>query len=104
MTPFSPPFAAGMGRIVLPLAVATIGLLARSGVAQDLLVTCAWIVDPEARAIRDGNILAREGRIAGFPVSPPADFPGLRFDAGGRSVAPGLSDLHRHSFGNSAVG
>jgi imidazolonepropionase-like amidohydrolase len=70
--------------------------------AQDLFIAGARLVDPAARTVRDGNVLIRDGVIAGFPAAPPAGFRGAVLDAGGRWVMPALADMHTHSVGNFA--
>ncbi len=72
--------------------------------AQDLLITNARIIDPDAKTITEGNVLLKDGKIAGFPTARPKEFTGPMLDAGRRWVMPALSDLHTHSFGNSAPG
>ncbi len=72
-------------------------------VGQDLFLQNAHIVDPDARTIREGNILITGGRIVSFPNSAPAGFKGQTIHAGGRWVIPALTDMHTHSFGNAAA-
>jgi imidazolonepropionase-like amidohydrolase len=81
-----------------------LALVAGAARAQDLLLVNAKVIDPDARTVVPGNLLVRDGKIAGFPGSPPAGFAGRTVDVGGRWVLPALSDLHTHSYGNSAPG
>jgi len=86
------------------IATLAIALAAAAGgrelAAQELLLTNVAIVDPDARTVRQGNLLIRDGRIAGFPSQPPADFRGRVIDLTGKFVIPALTDMHTHSFGN----
>jgi imidazolonepropionase-like amidohydrolase len=91
-------------RLSLLAALAVIaGFLPTQAIAQDLLITNARVVDPGERLITAGNLLVRDGRIAGFPEKRPAGFTGTVVDAQGRWVIPALTDMHTHSFGNSAA-
>src|SRR6185295_13704389 len=58
--------------------------------AQDLFVANAKIVDPDTKTIREGNLLLKDGKIAGFPASRPKGFAGQTLDAGRRWVMPAL--------------
>ncbi|WP_417451026.1 amidohydrolase family protein [Kordiimonas sp.] len=72
--------------------------------AQDLLLTGAHIIDPETRQVTDGNLLVRDGRVAGRPDSIPADFNGEIITLDGKWVMPAFVDLHTHSFGDAVPG
>jgi imidazolonepropionase-like amidohydrolase len=72
----------------------------RPAAAQDLYIINARVLDVRARTETPRNVLIEGGVIAGFPASPPRDYKGPVFDAGGRWVMPALSDMHTHSFGN----
>ncbi len=62
---------------------------------QDLLIQNARIVDGTGAPAFSGNVLVRGKRIAA--VGPGVGAPGARvLDAGGRVLAPGFIDLHRH--------
>ena len=91
-------------RLLAPLFLGLLAAGFRPAVAQDLLITNARIVDPDAKTMVDGNILIKGGKIAGFPSSKPKDHAGQVLDAGRRWVIPALTDLHTHSFGNTAPG
>jgi imidazolonepropionase-like amidohydrolase len=80
-------------------------LLAALGVsptaaAQNLYISNARVLNVGARTESTSNVLIRDGKLVGFPVSKPADFTGPVVDAGGRWVMPALSDMHLHSVGN----
>jgi imidazolonepropionase-like amidohydrolase len=75
-----------------------------TGIAQDLFITNAQIVDPSAREIRAGTLLIVDGVIVGSPEAPPSNFTGETIDLAGKWVIPGLNDLHTHSYGNMAPG
>lgn len=89
--------------LAIPLAAA-LCLVARPLAAQDLLLTNVAIVDPDAETVRQGNLLIRDGKIAGFPSEAPAGFRGRVLDLTGKYVIPGLTDMHTHSFGNFSPG
>ena len=72
----------------------------RPASAQDLYITNAKVLDISARTETTRNILIRNGVIAGFPASRPADYRGPDLDVGGRWIMPALSDMHTHSVGN----
>ena len=94
-----------MPRVTRSVATALcIGLVcASAAVAQsggDLFIVDANVVDPAARQVRRGNLLIRDGVVAGAPQSAPAGFAGRTLDLDGKWVIPGLVDLHTHTFGN----
>ncbi len=89
---------AALGALVISLCGQAIAVGGARG--QDLLITNARIVDPDAHAVREANVLVRDGIIAGFPESP-AGYEGPRVDATGTWLVPALTDLHVHSFGNT---
>jgi len=60
----------------------------------DLEVSRAWLVDPFAGREGPGEIVVREGRIAGVTWHAGAAARGV--DASGVVVAPGFTDLHAH--------
>lgn len=72
--------------------------------ADDLFLTGAHIIDPETRTVETGNILIREGRIAGHPASAPDGFDGQVIALDGKWLAPAFVDLHTHSFGDAVPG
>ena len=88
----------------LALMLCLVVCLAPAALAQDLFLTNARIVDPAAQEVRQGNLLIRDGVIAGEPDQAPADFSGETVDLEGKWVLPGLNDLHTHSFGNQGPG
>lgn len=88
----------------ITLALGLLVCLAPSALAQDLFLTNAQIVDPAAQEVRQGNLLIRDGLIAGEPEQAPADFSGETVDLDGKWVIPGLNDLHTHSYGNMGPG
>jgi len=83
---------------------ATVGLAPVFADAGDLLLTGAQIIDPEARTVETGNILIRDGRIAGQPATTPEGFDGQVIALDGKWVAPAFVDLHTHSFGDAVPG
>jgi imidazolonepropionase-like amidohydrolase len=95
--------ASWSGRLAATLALLS-SLSARFVGAQDLWISGARIVDPDRKTITQGNVLIKDGRIAGFPSSRPSGFVGPTIDAAGGWVIPALTDLHTHSFGNTGPG
>ena len=66
-------------------------------VAVDLFVHDARIVDGTGGPAREGDVLARDGRILFVGVADAGLVHAARtIDAGGRVLAPGFIDLHAH--------
>jgi imidazolonepropionase-like amidohydrolase len=72
----------------------------QSAAAQHLYITNARVLDVRARTETTRNVLIQGGVIVGFPASPPPNYKGPVFDAGGRWVMAALSAMHTHSVGN----
>ena len=72
--------------------------------AEELLLTGAHIVDPENREVHTGNLLIRDGHIAGQPDGTPQGFDGKVIALDGKWVIPAFVDLHTHSFGDAVPG
>jgi len=67
------------------------------GVAQNLVINNARIIDGNGRTFEQGSLVIRDGRIVS--ISESAVFgEGVRIDADGMTVMPGLIDTHRHLF------
>ncbi|OYX35088.1 MAG: hypothetical protein B7Y99_04335 [Caulobacterales bacterium 32-69-10] len=74
--------------------------------AQNLVITNARVLDGTGKAIENGTIIARDGRIASVTAGPPsaAAVRGLqRIDAKGMTVLPGFIDAHRHIIAGEAT-
>ncbi|WP_417460469.1 amidohydrolase family protein [Kordiimonas sp.] len=87
--------------------VATAAVSATStalGSGEELLLTGAHIIDVEGKQVRVGNLLIRDGKIAGHLDSPPAGFEGKVVSLDGKWVMPAFVDLHTHSFGDGVPG
>ena len=78
-------------------------VLAASLEAQRFAVTGAWVVDGRGREPRRATVLVEDGRIAavGESVAPPAGTPVI--DAAGRTLIPGLFDIHTHLLASGGV-
>jgi dihydroorotase len=59
-----------------------------------LLIQNGRVIDPSQGVDRVTNLLIRDGKIAGFDVSPNGQ--DLIIDAAGKIVSPGLIDMHVH--------
>lgn len=64
--------------------------------AQDLTITNARIIGPDASVIERGNIVVRGGKIASVAAGDPSSPAGKVIDAGGMTAMPGFIDGHRH--------
>ncbi|HEX2138525.1 MAG TPA: amidohydrolase family protein, partial [Woeseiaceae bacterium] len=66
------------------------------GIAQDLVITNARIIDGTGRSLERGSIVVKDGRIVTVSgeVLDLRGTPGI--DARGMTVLPGLIDTHRH--------
>jgi len=64
--------------------------------AQDLTITNARIVGPNASVIERGSIVVRGGKITSVAAGAPASTAGKVIDAKGMSAMPGFIDGHRH--------
>jgi imidazolonepropionase-like amidohydrolase len=90
-----------MNRHVLLRLLATTLVCALAGSvtplsAQDLTITNARIIGPNATVIERGSIVVRGGKIASVAAGPPASASGKVIDAKGMSAMPGFIDAHRH--------
>jgi dihydroorotase len=61
---------------------------------QTILIKSGRVIDPSQGVDRVTNLLIRDGKIAGFDVSPNGQ--GAIIDAAGKIVSPGLIDMHVH--------
>lgn len=77
------------------LACLTLGSLASLS-AQDLTITNARIIGPNATVIERGSIVVRAGKIASVQAGAPTATAGTVIDAKGMSAMPGFIDAHRH--------
>lgn len=76
-------------------AFLALALLA-SASAQDLTITNARIIGPDASVIERGSIVVRGGKIASVAPGAPASTAGKIVDAKGMTAMPGFIDAHRH--------
>jgi imidazolonepropionase-like amidohydrolase len=79
------------------LGTVLLAAFARSGAAQDVVVTNARILDGKGGVIERGSVVVRGGTIVSVGSGAPATPSGARtIDAGGRTIMPGYIDAHRH--------
>ena len=77
------------------LAFVMLGALAPLS-AQDLTITNARIIGPNATVIERGSIVVRGGKIVSVAAGAPSSTSGKVIDAKGMSAMPGFIDAHRH--------
>ena len=77
------------------LAFVILGALAPLS-AQDLTITNARIIGPNATVIERGSIVVRDGKIVSVAAGAPSSTSGKVIDAKGMSAMPGFIDAHRH--------
>src|SRR5215468_2924591 len=77
---------------ILTLAGLTLGILS----AQDITITNARIIGPNATVIDKGSLVVRGGKIVSAAVGAPATAAGQTIDAKGMSAMAGFIDAHRH--------
>ena len=73
----------------------TLGSIA-SLAAQDLTITNARIIGPNAMVIENGSIVVRAGKIASVTAGAPPATNGRVIDAKGMTAMPGFIDAHKH--------
>ena len=76
------------------LALVLVGALPLA--AQDLTITNARIIGPNATVIERGSIVVRRGKIVSVAAGAPSATSGKVVDAKGMSAMPGFIDAHRH--------
>jgi imidazolonepropionase-like amidohydrolase len=81
--------------ILMKLVCMTLGALATVA-AQDLTITNARIIGPNASVIERGSIVVRAGKIVSVAPGAPSAAAGRSIDAKGMTVMPGFIDAHRH--------
>ena len=64
--------------------------------AQDLTITNARIIGPNATVIERGSIVVRGGKIVSVAAGAPSEASGRSIDAKGMTAMPGFIDGHRH--------
>jgi len=64
--------------------------------AQDLTITNARVIGPNATVIERGSIVVRDGKIVSVAAGAPSTTSGKVIDAKGMSAMPGFIDAHRH--------
>jgi imidazolonepropionase-like amidohydrolase len=64
--------------------------------AQDLTITNARIIGPNAAVIERGSIVVKGGKIVSVAAGPPSAAAGKTIDAKGMTAMPGFIDGHRH--------
>ena len=84
-----------MTRYVL-IALAGLTMAATAAMAQDLTITNARIIGPNANVIERGSIVVRGGTIVSVTAGQPSPSSGTVIDAKGMSAMPGFIDAHRH--------
>jgi imidazolonepropionase-like amidohydrolase len=77
------------------LASVILGALAPLS-AQDLTITNARIIGPNATVIERGSIVVRGGKIVSVAAGTPSSTSGQAIDAKGMSAMAGFMDAHRH--------
>ncbi len=77
------------------LVTLTLGAIA-SLAAQDLTITNARIIGPNATVIDNGSIVVRAGKIASVNAGAPPSTSGRIIDAKGMTAMPGFIDAHKH--------
>lgn len=64
--------------------------------AQDVTITNARIIGPNATVIERGSIVVRGGKIISVAAGAPSSTSGKTIDAKGMTAMPGFIDAHRH--------
>jgi imidazolonepropionase-like amidohydrolase len=64
--------------------------------AQDVTITNARIIGPDAAVIERGSIVVRGGKIVSVAAGAPSATSGKVIDAKGMTAMPGFIDAHRH--------
>ena len=81
-------------------SLATLASLALGAItvlsAQDLTITNARIIGPNATVIERGSIVVRAGKIVSVTAGAPSGSSGRVIDAKGMTAMPGFIDAHRH--------
>ncbi len=77
-------------------AFASLVLLGVSGLAQDLVITNARLLDGSGLDVALGSIVVRDGRIVSVDEGAPNDSGVETLDAEGMTVMPAFIDAHRH--------
>jgi imidazolonepropionase-like amidohydrolase len=77
------------------LGCAMLGAVA-SLTAQDVTITNARIIGPDAEVIERGSIVVRGGKIVSVAAGAPTGSSGKVIDAKGMTAMPGFIDGHRH--------
>ena len=79
-------------------AIATLLLLGANALAyaQDVTITNARIIGPNASVIERGSIVVRGGKIVSVAPGAPTATSGKVVDAKGMTAMPGFIDAHRH--------
>jgi imidazolonepropionase-like amidohydrolase len=85
-----------MSRNAMKKTLAFLLLTAVAAFAQDLTITNARIIGPNATVIERGSIVVRGGKIVSVAAGAPAAPAGRVIDAKGKSAMPGFIDAHRH--------
>ena len=84
-----------MRRHVLAVAAAVV-LLPLTAAAQDLTITNARIIGPDATVIERGSIVVAAAGSSRSPPARPSRTSGTTIDAKGMTAMPGFIDAHRH--------
>jgi len=84
-----------IGLLATTLACFTLAALTPAH-AQDVTITNARIVGPNAAVIERGSIVVRGGKIVSVAAGAPSATSGKVIDAKGMTAMPGFIDAHRH--------
>lgn len=86
-------------RVLAGCAALALGLgAAGAAMAQDLVITNAYIIDGTGKVIERGAVTVKGGRIASVSSEAPKGAAGTRIDAHGMTVMASFIDAHRHLF------
>lgn len=87
--------------LLMPILLAGVACTGEVEVPADLVITNARIFTGTGSVIDRGSVVIRDGRLEAVGSSDPTP-PALEvIDANGRTVLPGLMDVHRHLLGYS---
>ena len=84
-----------IGLLATTLACFTLAALTPAH-AQDVTITNARIIGPNAAVIERGSIVVRGGKIVSVAAGAPSATSGKVIDAKGMTAMPGFIDAHRH--------
>ena len=85
------------------LTCVSLWALCNVGMAQDVVIRNARIIDGNGGTIDQGTVLIRDGRIESLAAGTVAASGTTEIDAQGMTVMPGYIDAHRHIMGQDAM-